>query len=68
MFLQENFENLGVMRLLLRPILDQYDASRRPNDSFHMIAILPIASGRTLMVCRLSDPVCLSAESHTLRW
>ena len=37
------FLNLGA-RLLLRPILGQYDASRRPNDSVFLInAILPIA-------------------------
>ena len=28
----KNFLNLGAMRLLLRPFLDQYDASRRPDD------------------------------------
>ena len=58
-------ENLGAIRSLLRPILGQYDASQRPNDrvshechSAHCIVH---------QWCRLSDPVCLSAESHTLR-
>ena len=57
--------NLGAMRLLLRPILGQYDASWRPNDrvshechSAHCVVH---------HWCRLSDPVCLSAETHTLR-
>ena len=49
------------MRLLLSPILGQYDASRSPNDRFflrlYMNAILPIASYTA------SDPVRLSAET-----
>ena len=61
------FWNLGAMRLLLRPILGQYDASRRPNDrvshechSAHCVVH---------QCCWLSDPVRLSAKSHTLcRW
>ena len=34
---------LGAMRLLLRPILGQYDASRRSTTEFHTNVILPIA-------------------------
>ena len=63
----EIFWNSGIMRLLLRPFLGQYNASWRPDDkvshechSAHCII---------LHWCRLSDPVCLSAESQTLcRW
>ena len=58
------FLNLGAMRLHLRPILCQYDACRRPEDrvshechSAHCVVH---------HWCRLSDPVRLSAESHTL--
>ena len=61
----ENFWNSGDIRLLLRPFLDQHGASWRPDDrishechSDHCIV---------LHWCRLSDPVCLSSKSHTLR-
>ena len=39
----EKISNLGVIRLLLRPFLGQYDASQRSETEFHMNAILPIA-------------------------
>ena len=60
---QKFFLNLGAMRLFLRPFLCQYDACRRPEDrvshechSAHCVVH---------HWCRLSDPVRLSAESHT---
>ena len=37
---QKNFLNLRAMRLLLRPFLGQYDASRRPDDRVSHDAIL----------------------------
>ena len=59
-------ENLGAMRLLLRPFLGQYDASQRPNDrvshechSSHCVVH---------QWCRISGPVWLSAKSHTHHW
>ena len=59
------FWNLGAMRLLLRPLLGQYDASRRPNN--RVLHEYHSAHCIVHQWCRLSDPVCLSAKSHTLR-
>ena len=46
------FWNLGAMRLFLRPILGQYDASRRPNNRVSHDGHCVVHQW-----CRLSDPV-----------